>query len=84
MGASDRLAAAGHTQFAVDAVDVPLHCADGDDEFLRYSRIGQASHQEPQHVEFTFSERFDERTDARGIEMGIRWGRCSRRKARLR
>ncbi len=60
MGASDRLAAAGHAQFAVDAVDVPLHRADGDDEFLRYGRIGQASHQEPQHVEFTFSERFDE------------------------
>ena len=44
---SDRLGAAVHTQFAVDAIDVALHHADRHDEFLRYGRIGQTRHQQP-------------------------------------
>lgn len=47
LGAGDRLGAALDAQFAVDAVDMPLHRADGDDEFPRDLGIGQAPHQEP-------------------------------------
>lgn len=46
VGASNRLGAALHTQFAVDVVDVALHRADGDDELPRHGVIGQALHQQ--------------------------------------
>jgi hypothetical protein len=36
VGASDGLGSAVHAEFAVDAIDMALHRADGDYEFLRY------------------------------------------------
>src|SRR5205085_9280721 len=46
VGASNRLGATLDAHFTVDAVDVPLHRAEGDDEFLRNRGIGQTLHQQ--------------------------------------
>ena len=47
VGTSNGLGAALDTQFAVDVVDVALHCADSDDKLPRHGGIRQARHQQP-------------------------------------
>jgi hypothetical protein len=66
LGASDCLSAAPHAQFAVDAVEVPLYRANGDNELLRDLSIGQTRYQEPKDREFALGERLNEWKGARG------------------
>ena len=48
-----------HTELAVDVREIPFHCGNGEEELLGNFLIGTSIGDQPQHLEFPLTQRFD-------------------------